>query len=61
MPSSLPRTATSRSLGEPSGSSKPMPRMTSRLSSVAIATCAASTPGAVAADRDTCMRLTEST
>jgi hypothetical protein len=37
-----------------------MPRSTSTLSSVAIATCAAVTPAVTATARETCMRLTES-
>ena len=60
IPDSSPRIAMTRSLGLASGKSKPMLRMTSRLSSVAIATWAASTPGAAATERDTSMRLTES-
>ncbi len=60
IPSSLPRSAMIRSFGAVAGSVKPMERMTSRLSSVAIATWAASTPGAAATARETCIRLTES-
>ncbi len=53
--------ATTSSLGwTPSGTEKPIPPITSRLSSVAIATWAAVTPGAPATWRETCMRLTES-
>ena len=44
----------------PSGMVKPMPAMTSVLRSVAMATWAASTPGADCTLRETCMRLTES-
>ncbi len=55
------RIATTRSLGPASpGTSKPMLRSTSTLSSVAIATWAAATPGVPATARDTCIRLTES-
>ena len=59
-PDASPRIAMMRSLGDDAGTSKPIPRMTSRLSSVAIATWAASTPGAAATVRETCMRVTES-
>jgi hypothetical protein len=42
------------------GTSNPMEVSTSTLSSVAMATCAASTPGVPATTLETCMRLTES-
>ncbi len=59
--SSSARMATTSSLGgTASGMAKPMPAMTSRLSSVAIATWAALTPAALATCRETCIRLTES-
>ena len=59
--SSVARRAMTRSLGPaPSGTVNPMPVSTSTLSSVAIATWAASTPGVRATARETCMRLTES-
>ena len=55
------RRATTRSFGPASaGTSKPMPRSTSTLSSVAIATWAAVTPAVPATARETCIRLTES-
>ena len=54
-------TATSSSLGEAGGTSKPMPAARSRLSSVAIATSADVTPSRAATRRLTCIRVTEST
>ena len=60
-PSSWPSTATSSSLGEAAGTSKPMPAARSRLSSVAIATSADVTPSRAATRRLTCIRVTEST
>ncbi len=48
------------SLGEEAGTSKPMPSSTSRLRPVAIATCAATTPGVVWTARLTWSRVTES-
>ncbi len=60
IPEASPRIAMMRSFGEEVGTSKPIPWITSRLSSVAIATCAASTPGVAATVRETCIRVTES-
>ena len=55
------RRAMTRSFGPASlGTSKPIERSTPTLSSVAIATWAATTPGVPATARDTCIRLTES-
>ena len=59
--SSTPRMATSRSLGPTSSPSvKPMPVSRPVLSSVAMATSAASTPSVCPTARETCIRLTES-
>ena len=55
------RRAMTRSFGPASGgTSNPMEVSTSTFSSVAMATCAASTPGVPATTLETCMRLTES-
>ena len=60
--SSTARTATMRSFGIVGSSAEnPIPPISSRLSSVAIATRAAVTPGVAPTSRETCMRLTEST
>ena len=58
--SSSPRTAISSSVGAASGISKPSPRVSSTLSSVAIATCAAVTPGVPATAWVIRSRVTES-
>ena len=58
--SSSSRSATTMSLGEEGGTSKPMPMSTSRLRPVAMATCAATTPGAACTARLTWSRVTES-
>ncbi len=58
--SSSSRSATTMSLGEESGTAKPMPSSTSRLRPVAIATCAVTTPGAACTVRLTWSRVTES-
>jgi hypothetical protein len=58
--SSSRRRATTMSLGEESGTSKPMPARTSRLRPVAIATWAVTTPGADWTARLTWSRVTES-
>ena len=58
--SSSRRSATTMSLGEEAGTAKPIASSTSRLSPVAIATCAATTPGVAWTARLTCSRVTES-